>query len=716
MKPRVLWSLIAVVSAGVLPLHEPVGAQTRATATDVKVIPHEAVVGFFKHPAGIYSGENMGIATSSSGSVYVYHRAYETRLFEYGRDGAFVREIGRNNYGFAFAHSVRVDAQDNIWAVDEGTDMLVKFSPSGQVLLTIGRRADPVDMLGNMPGAGSFHGRNEKYRFGRLTDVAFDQQGNIFVSDGYFDARVVKYDRDGRFVKAVGTRGNGNLQFNTPHSIATDFQGNVYVGDRGNARVQVLDNDLNWKANYANVGNPWAVCVSGGPGPKNPGKQYLFVSNSWPDSAPAAAAEFTGEVYKMELDGTIVGKFGRAGKAPGEFATIHQMDCRDPNVIYTAEINDWRSQKILLKSVATQAAKPAAPFPEALRISGTAEPAVSLASLAGDIAYDAVDLLKMPRDIYVGEIGGVGANSRGQIFVYTRTGHPYATLGDNRTFARGGSRLFQFDSTGKFVRELGQDVYGFNAAIGLRVDPQDNVWTIDQAANQVVKFDTEGRIALVLGRKPETIAVRPNQPAAGAAAQPGRAGGAGGGRAAGAGTPGSSFSRPTDVAWDQAGNIYVADGIGNNNRIAKFDKDGRFIAHWGSTGAGPGQFSGVKAVAVDRQGNVYAADAGNTRIQVFAADGTFKSEFGNVGTPLTMCLSRGSTQYLFVSHSGDPDGMEDAAIYKVQLDGTVVGKFGSAGKKLKQFGLANSIDCRNEQELLIGEMTNWRVQRVTLKR
>ncbi len=94
--------------------------------------------------------------------------------------------------------------------------------------------------------------------------------------------------------------------------------------------MQVLDNDLNWKANYTNVGNPWAVCVSGGPGPKNPGKQYLYVSNSWQDSAPAAGAEFTGEVYKMELDGTIIGKFGRAGKAVGEFATIHQMDCRDP--------------------------------------------------------------------------------------------------------------------------------------------------------------------------------------------------------------------------------------------------------------------------------------------------------------------------------------------------------------------------------------------------
>src|SRR3954447_17330000 len=332
----------------------PLTAQSRATATNVPEIAYESVPNFFRNPPGIYTGENMGIATNSKGNIYIYHRANETRLFEYSPQGNFIREIGRGNYGFAFAHSVRVDAQDNIWAVDEGTDTIVKFSPAGQILMTIGRREDPVASLSNMAGNGRYHGRNEKYRFGRPTDIAFDQQGNVFIADGYFDARVVKYDKNGRFVKAVGTQGSGNLQFNTPHSIATDFQGNVYVGDRGNTRVQVLDNDLNWKANYTNVGNPWAVCVSGGPGPKNPGKQYLYSSNSWPDSAPAAAAEFTGEIYKMELDGTIIGKFGRGGKAPGEFATTHQMDCRDPNVIYTAEINNWRSQKILLKPQAVK--------------------------------------------------------------------------------------------------------------------------------------------------------------------------------------------------------------------------------------------------------------------------------------------------------------------------------------------------------------------------
>src|SRR6187397_1114665 len=155
MKPVVAVLAVLLLGTAAPDATGPSAPQTKALATDVPVIRHEAVPDFFKNPPGIYTGENMGIATNSKGGIYIYHRAYETRLFEYSPQGAFVREIGRNNYGFGFAHSVRVDADDNVWAVDEGTDMLIKFNPAGKVLMTIGRREDPVEMLGNMPGGGA---------------------------------------------------------------------------------------------------------------------------------------------------------------------------------------------------------------------------------------------------------------------------------------------------------------------------------------------------------------------------------------------------------------------------------------------------------------------------------------------------------------------------------------------------------------------------------
>jgi DNA-binding beta-propeller fold protein YncE len=182
----------------------------------------------------------------------------------------------------------------------------------------------------------------------------------------------------------------------------------------------------------------------------------------------------------------------------------------------------------------------------------------------------------------------------------------------------------------------------------------------------------------------------------------------------GAGVDGESFQRPTDVAWDAAGNIYVADGYGNA-RIAKYEPSGKYIKSWGSRGRGPGQFNIVHGIAIDAQGNVYAADEGNRRVQVFDGDGTFKKQFLNVGTPTAICMTPGPRQSLYIAHTGDPDGMEDAAIYKVDLDGKLLGKFGRAGKLPKEFGIVNSIDCRNENELLVGELGNWRVQKLTLK-
>jgi len=319
----------------------PGALAARAKAQNVTEIPYESVPNLLKMPANLYLGEGIGVATNSKGHIFVYTRSQRTRLFEFDKNGNYVREIGEGLYGFVFAHAVRVDPQDNIWAVDEGSNMVIKFNPEGRVVMTMGRRPEPVDASTAAPAAGPA-ANPVKYTFDRPTDVGWDAAGNIFVSDGYGNSRVVKYDKNGRFIATVGSKGSAPGQFNLPHTLAVDAKGNVYVGDRSNRRIQVFDDDLTFKAIYDNVGAPWEVCVSPGP------HQYLFSSNSFPDGNDSTLSTVTGEIYKMELDGTIVGKFGKAGKQLGEFSGLHEIDCRNPDELYISEIQLWRVQKLLL--------------------------------------------------------------------------------------------------------------------------------------------------------------------------------------------------------------------------------------------------------------------------------------------------------------------------------------------------------------------------------
>jgi hypothetical protein len=340
--------LITAVSAAALAFAQTPAELSRAQqrakakATNVPEIPYQAVPGFIKMPPNLYLGEGIGVATNSKGHVFIYTRSQDTRLFEFDQTGKFVREIGEGLYGFQFAHAVRVDPQDNIWAVDEGTNMVIKFNPQGKVMMVLGRRPEAVEGVPVTAGFGTPPPPAEPYIFNRPTDVAWDPAGNIFVSDGYGNSRVAKYSKDGKFITQVSGRGAEPGQLNLPHTIAADAKGNIYVGDRSNSRVQVFDNDLKFKAIYDQVGAPWAICISPGP------HQYLYVSNSFPDSNPAELAPVTGEIYKMELDGTIIGRFGKAGKGVGEFSTIHELDCRNENELLTAEITMWRVQKIVL--------------------------------------------------------------------------------------------------------------------------------------------------------------------------------------------------------------------------------------------------------------------------------------------------------------------------------------------------------------------------------
>ena len=348
---------------------------------------------------------------------------------------------------------------------------------------------------------------------------------------------------------------------------------------------------------------------------------------------------------------------------------------------------------------------------------GAALAAGSLFAQAPEITFDSADFLKMPAHIYMGEAAGVATNSKGHIYVYTRTGDAFATTGTSRTFSHGGSRLFEFDQTGKYVGEFGQDSYGFLVAQSVRVDAEDNIWIVDKSSSLVVKFAPDGRVLMPMGRKPEAIFVGVRGGARGGGPGGAPAGGRGreGGPAPlpGAGAPGDLFNGPTDVAWDAQGDIFVSDGFGNA-RIAKFDKNGKYIKSWGSRGSEQGQFNNPRSLAVDAQGNVYVADKGNQRIQVFDNNGTFKTEITGAGAPAALCISSGSHPYLYASNSNEVNSLDNGEIYKMELDGKILGKFGRAGHALKEFGAVNEIDCRHPNELLVGELMNWRVQKITL--
>src|SRR5580698_5428485 len=300
----------------------PMAASCQQSVPQIAI---HATTDFLKLPANMYLGEVVGVALNSKGHIFVLSRgntvgpayaAAATQLLEFNPDGSYVREIGHNLYAWSYAHAVKVDKQDNIWVADKGSDMVIRFSPEGRVAMVFGRKQEASD-----EGTGPLkHPRPPlppiDGQFRQVTDMAWDAAGNTYISDGYINSRIAKIDKDGNWIKSWGEPGTGSGQFNTPHSIATDDMGNVYVADRGNGRIQVFDGDgkflreihINvpydhkvrpWLGNMPSEmpasaeapaplnktmlnGSPWAICITPGP------HQVLYAADGYP-----------GRIYKV---------------------------------------------------------------------------------------------------------------------------------------------------------------------------------------------------------------------------------------------------------------------------------------------------------------------------------------------------------------------------------------------------------------------------------
>ena len=335
-------------------------------------IPFDSVPDFFKLPAGMNFGECAGVAVNSKGHIFVFSRNtgaatgnaasgpafgnLAAQLLEFDSSGKFFREIGKGLYAWSFAHSVRVDKDDNIWAIDEGSSMIVKFNQAGRVIMTFGRKQEA-----GSGGAKGFENVDPPLPavdglFRRPTDVAWDSEGNTYISDGYVNSRIAKYDKNGDWAMSWGDRGTAPGQFRLPHSIAIDAKDNIYVGDRSNRRVQVFDTQGKFLRMFtidvppapgthavygatptgaalaAVIGAPGALCITPGP------NQILYVGEN----------NFPYRTFKVTLAGEVLGVFGRAGRQLKEFSGAHSIACPSENVLFIGENANWRVQKLIL--------------------------------------------------------------------------------------------------------------------------------------------------------------------------------------------------------------------------------------------------------------------------------------------------------------------------------------------------------------------------------
>ena len=326
MKRRFLMLTVcaaAIALCAVAPMSVRMNAQNGGAgdAPSYPQLSFRLVENFFHYPANSIVGRVSGIAVGPQGKIVALNRGYHPVL-EFTSDGTFVRSWGEGSTMFAGAHTVRFDPQGNLWYVDAADNIIYRFDSEGRTVGTLGTNPEPWTYLTHVI-AGAVPGKAALYQ---ETDIGWTKDGSMFVADGYGNSRVAKFDKDGIFVKAWGERGNQPGNFNTPHSLVVDNNDVIYVADRGNSRIQTFDAEGNRKAVWNLPTAPWSLCLTSG------ANQVLFVGS-------------VGRVYKMDLNGKVLGVFGRPGRMPGTLDSIHGIACPDEKAVYLANLYASRIDK-----------------------------------------------------------------------------------------------------------------------------------------------------------------------------------------------------------------------------------------------------------------------------------------------------------------------------------------------------------------------------------
>ena len=291
-----------------------VGAAVFATSADkADALPsYQVVAGWPTLPEKSKLGPVAAVATDAMDRVYVFHRGKQP-IMVFDKDGRFLRSWGDDV--IKTAHGLRVDRDGNVWTTDIGHQQVMKFDGEGKLLLTLGKKDEKGD------GQDTFN---------MPTDVAVADSGEFYVSDGYGNSRVVKFSKEGKYLKEWGKKGKGDGEFVIPHVVLLDAKGRVYVGDRENNRVQVFDADGKYLSQWKDSGAPYGLFLTSG--------GRMFVADGRAN-----------EVKVLDAEGKLLGRFGEKGTEAGQMSGPHWVCADSKGAVYVAETGAQRVQKFVAK-------------------------------------------------------------------------------------------------------------------------------------------------------------------------------------------------------------------------------------------------------------------------------------------------------------------------------------------------------------------------------